>query len=171
MAVVFPTTLDTLTNPVSTDTTTAVDHALQHANANDAIEALEARVGITGSAVTSSLTYRIATLEAPTTPTFTGVTYAGNHSDYAGIQGCGYTKTSGILVTVRGVVKATGTNTGPATFATLPSGYRPSAERRFPCVLNDVTVSSIRVATTGVMSMIANTVINDYFSTEFSFYV
>ena len=171
MAVVFPTTLDTLSNPVSTDTTTAVDHALQHSNANDAIELIEARVGVTGSAVTSTLTFRIASLEAPTTPTFTGVTYTGNHSDYAGIQGCGYTKTSGILVTVRGVVKATGTNTGPATFATLPSGYRPSAERRFPCVLNDVTASSIRVATTGVMSMIASTVINDYFSTEFSFYV
>ena len=65
MAINFPTSLDALTNPVAGDATNSVTvpHATQHANANDAIEALEARVGITGSAVTSSLTYRTATLE------------------------------------------------------------------------------------------------------------
>lgn len=51
----FPTGLDSLTNPVGTDPTTAPDHAAQHANANDAIEALEAKVGINASAVSTSL--------------------------------------------------------------------------------------------------------------------
>lgn len=61
---VFPTSIDTFVNPVSTSSTTTVDHSLQHRMANDALAALEARVGVTSSAVTSSLTYRIAQLEA-----------------------------------------------------------------------------------------------------------
>lgn len=59
MATNFPTSLDTLTNPSAGDPTTNPSHALQHANANDAIEALEAKVGINGSAVTTSLDYRM----------------------------------------------------------------------------------------------------------------
>lgn len=59
MATNFPTSLDTLTNPLAGDPTTNPSHALQHANANDAIEALEAKVGINGSAVTTSLDYRM----------------------------------------------------------------------------------------------------------------
>lgn len=63
MAINFPTSLDALSNPASGDLL-STGHALQHANANDAIEALEARVGITGSADATSLTKRIAVLEA-----------------------------------------------------------------------------------------------------------
>lgn len=37
-----------------------VSHADQHANVNDAVEALEAKVGVNGSAVTSSLDYKVA---------------------------------------------------------------------------------------------------------------
>jgi len=50
----YPTSLDTLTNPSSSDTMMAVDHASQHANANDAIEALEAKLGIGASTAASS---------------------------------------------------------------------------------------------------------------------
>lgn len=60
MAINYPTSLDTLTNPVSTDTVAAVDHATQHANANDAIEALEAKVGVNSSAVTTSHDYKLS---------------------------------------------------------------------------------------------------------------
>jgi hypothetical protein len=42
----FPTSLDTLTNPTATDNMAAVPHHTQHSNANDAIEAIEAKVGI-----------------------------------------------------------------------------------------------------------------------------
>lgn len=63
MATNFPTTLDTLTNPLSTDALNSPSHSAQHANANDAIEALEAKVGVDSSAVTSSHTYKIAQLE------------------------------------------------------------------------------------------------------------
>ena len=41
----FPTSLDTLTNPAGTDSVATVSHSGQHSNANDAIEALEAKLG------------------------------------------------------------------------------------------------------------------------------
>lgn len=64
MAITFPTTLDTLSNPTSTDllenATAALDHDVQHSNANDAIEALEAKVGADSSAVTTSHDYKLS---------------------------------------------------------------------------------------------------------------
>ena len=52
----FPTSLDALTNPSGTDSVATVSHSGQHSNANDAIEAIEAKVGIGAStAVTNSL--------------------------------------------------------------------------------------------------------------------
>lgn len=62
MATSFPSGLDALTNPTSSDGLNSPDHAGQHANANDAIEALQAKVGVNGSAVTSSLDYKISAL-------------------------------------------------------------------------------------------------------------
>ena len=59
MSVNFPTSLDSLVNPTATDNTAVVHHATQHANANDAIEALEAKVGVDSSAVTTSLDYKL----------------------------------------------------------------------------------------------------------------
>ena len=41
----FPTDLDNLTNPTISDKLNNPDHATQHANTNDAIEAIEAKVG------------------------------------------------------------------------------------------------------------------------------
>jgi len=66
MTTAYPAALDNFTNPASTDLLSAagVSHADQHANANDAIEALEAKVGVTSSAVVTSHDYRIAQLEA-----------------------------------------------------------------------------------------------------------
>lgn len=56
MATNYPTSLDSFTNPVSTDTlataggSTAVPHANQHANLNDAVLAMQTKLG-TGSSV------------------------------------------------------------------------------------------------------------------------
>lgn len=61
MAITFPTTLDSLGNPSSANklgTSTPV-HSQQHSDANDAIEALEAKVGVDSSAVATSLDYLI----------------------------------------------------------------------------------------------------------------
>jgi len=60
MSTNFPVDLDTIQNPSSTDNTQIVSHAGQHANANDAIEALEAKVGKDSSAVTTSHDYKLS---------------------------------------------------------------------------------------------------------------
>jgi len=65
MATTFPTSKDNLTNPAATDE--LVGHAAQHANANDAIEALETAVGVTNSSDSNSLTYKVNTLSSAVT--------------------------------------------------------------------------------------------------------
>lgn len=62
--ITFPTSLDSLTNPAPTDllenATLALDHDQQHSNVNDAVEALEAKVGANSSAVTTSHDYKLS---------------------------------------------------------------------------------------------------------------
>ena len=59
MATNFPASLDALTNPTGSDTLASPDHAGQHADSNDAIEALQAKVGVNSSAVVTSLDYKV----------------------------------------------------------------------------------------------------------------
>jgi len=65
MASNFPSSLDTFTNPSSTDAmdSVSVPHATQHSDLNDAVEALQAKVGADSSGVASSHDYKIAQLE------------------------------------------------------------------------------------------------------------
>ena len=77
MATNYPTSLDSLTNPVSSDTLASPDHAAQHQNVNDAVEALQSTVGITNSADTNSLQYRL-TLKTDKAVTF--VTYTSSQT-------------------------------------------------------------------------------------------
>ena len=71
----FPTSVDAFTNPSATDAmdSVTVPHATQHANLNDAVEALQAKVGVDGSAVTTSLDYKLGDIGTWTsfTPTWT----------------------------------------------------------------------------------------------------
>lgn len=59
MSIEYPTNLDALSNPSSGDALNSPSHADQHSNANDAIEALEAKVGVNSSAVTTSHDYKL----------------------------------------------------------------------------------------------------------------
>jgi hypothetical protein len=131
MATNFPASLDTLTNPTSSDSLNSPSHSAQHANVNDAVEALQVKVGIDSSADTSSHDYligdllsRIATLEAAGSPivkvaaftssgTWTvpaGVTYAiahmvGGGGGTGGSSGVGGTSS---VAFPSGTVSATG---------------------------------------------------------------
>ena len=76
MASTYPTSLDNFTNPTVSDylNSTTVPHATQHSDLNDAVENLQAKVGIDSSADTDSIDYkvtdaasRITTLEAGAT--------------------------------------------------------------------------------------------------------
>lgn len=75
MATNFPSSLDSFTNPTAVDTLDSPPHDTQHADANDAIEALEAKVGVDGSAVTTSHEYRINSIEELNTNAQVGTTY------------------------------------------------------------------------------------------------
>lgn len=67
MATSFPTSLDELVNPQSTDSVKEVSHAAQHSNANDAIEALQQKIGVDGSAVATSIDYKLNNVMATKT--------------------------------------------------------------------------------------------------------
>lgn len=59
MATNFPTSLDALTNPSGSNTLNSPSHASQHGNANDAIEAMQTKIGVDNSAVATSLDYKV----------------------------------------------------------------------------------------------------------------
>jgi len=66
MATLYPTSIDSKTNPTATtatngptDATYGNGHAAEHIFANDAIEALEAKVGVNGSAVQTSHDFKL----------------------------------------------------------------------------------------------------------------
>ena len=65
MASTYPTALDAFTNPTGTSLLTSPDHAQQHSDLNDAVEALEAKVAIGATVLGTYTAY---------TPTFSGLT-------------------------------------------------------------------------------------------------
>ena len=69
MAIVYPTSLDAFTNPLSTDPLTSPSHSQQHSDLNDAVEALEAKVAIGNTILGRYISY---------TPTFPSGLTLGN---------------------------------------------------------------------------------------------
>ena len=66
MTTAYPTSLDNYTDPAPTDP--LVGHAQKHTDLNDAVEALEGFVGVSGSAVAGTVINRLGTLEATHIP-------------------------------------------------------------------------------------------------------
>lgn len=64
MTTLFPTAIDSFTNPLATNPTTSPSHSAQHSNENDSILALETKVGANGSAVTTSIDYKLSGVPA-----------------------------------------------------------------------------------------------------------
>lgn len=76
----FPTSLDSLTNPSGTDSVATVSHSSQHSNANDAIEAIEAKVGTGASTPTANTVFfgnGVGTSAWSATPSLTTLTLSG----------------------------------------------------------------------------------------------
>jgi hypothetical protein len=80
MATNFPNQLDNLQNPVSTDLLNSPDHAKQHQDVNDAVEALQSKVGVSGSTNQSTIDYRIVQLESKPDPILGAVEWTANHT-------------------------------------------------------------------------------------------
>jgi hypothetical protein len=140
----FPTSLDTLTNPTSSNklSDAGVLHTDQHSNANDAIEALQAKVGINGSAVTTSLDYKVSNILAPkASPTFTGtVTLPLTTAGYV------TTTSGGVISSVSGIPISTGVSglgTNVSTFLATPTSANLAS------VLTDETGTGSAVFGTG----------------------
>jgi hypothetical protein len=72
----FPTSVDSFPDPTATDRLDNPPHDVLHTNVNSAVEALQAKVGVDSSAVTTSHDYKIAQLEG-SSPT---ITLAGDAS-------------------------------------------------------------------------------------------
>jgi hypothetical protein len=64
MATNFPNSLDTLVNPNGTDPLSNPSHSQQHTNLNDAVEAIQTKIGIDGSSDADSIQYKISELES-----------------------------------------------------------------------------------------------------------
>jgi hypothetical protein len=109
-AVSFPTSLDTFVNPGATDSTATVSHSGQHSDANDAIEALQAKVGVSSSTVQSSLAFKLKDI------------FGGNKA--ASISGT-ETLTNKTLTspTINTGTLATSTFTGSSTFTLNGGGF------------------------------------------------
>lgn len=136
----FPGALDNFTNPTSSDNlnTPAVLHSTQHANENDAIEAIEAWVGISGTSSQASHEYRIKQLEVGGGGGGGGIEQIGIYGQDEGLN----LGTGTVLNFVGGNVHAsisgsvirvfvTGTPTGPDNFWTSGSGGQHSVIQRF----------------------------------------
>ena len=92
MATTFPTALDDFTNPPGTTLLSgggnaALSHSGQHANLNDAVEAIEAKIGVNGSAITSSIQYKITDLATQlNTKTSNNTTYTWDAAQRSAIS-------------------------------------------------------------------------------------
>ena len=146
---VFPTELDTFVDPTPETLMNVLSHAGQHDGANDAIAALEAKVGINGSTNSSSIDYglrnsgsvdpghhhtaaSIPSVAGPTGSTGpTGPTGVTGYTGSVGSQGSqGATGAQGVMG-VTGPIGYTGSwgptgytgYTGATSTATGPTGY------------------------------------------------
>ena len=118
MATSFPSGLDSLTNPSSGDSLSSPSHSAQHANVNDAVEALQAKVGVNGSAVTSSHDYQLANIGTWTafTPTWTNLT-VGNAT-----QNWKYCLLNDLLAITGFIVLGSTSSVGTNPYFTFPTG-------------------------------------------------
>jgi hypothetical protein len=75
MATVYPGALDDFTNPTASDSLNdpTVPHATQHADANDAIEAIQATLGIDPQGTEATVDARIGALETTVDTASTGL--------------------------------------------------------------------------------------------------
>jgi len=134
MATDFPTGLDALTNPIATDYLNSPSHAGQHANANDAIEAIEAKLGITGSAVTTSHTYKLSNV--------TGSDKAVSDSNVGFINPVGEVKAWPMKIAPTGFLLCDGSAISRSTYAAL-----------FAAIVPSVGAFSVSIATPAVVTL------------------
>jgi hypothetical protein len=122
----YPTSLDSLTNPSATDSVATVSHSSQHANANDAIEALQAKLGIGASTATNNtVLYGNGTGSSAwsATPSLTSLVLSGQGQFGSFISNASSTIIGGLTITgnstTTNATSTIGAFTGHATTSAL----------------------------------------------------
>jgi uncharacterized protein YjbI with pentapeptide repeats len=136
MTTQFPTAPDTFTNPVAADlqSSVTVPHADQHANINDAMVAVQAKVGKDGDPNTASHDYKLSAItgtdKAVSTANFSGTSYGNNSGDqslFSTVVVSGQSTitatgtTSALTLIGSGVTITTSTGTGSLLFSVATS--------------------------------------------------
>ena len=152
MATSFPTSKDILHNPHSLDSVQEVSHSEQHTNANDAIEALETKVGVNNSTDVNSLDYKVKQLELNfqdpgeikdlaasiiTGGTHTGITVSYN--DTTNLLNLTATYDDAEVVTAVATALTAG-NGITKTYVTTPSNYRGEYNNGEYYAINDTVI-------------------------------
>ena len=149
MATNFPGSLDSYTNPVGSDLLSTGaggdSHSTMHSNLNDAVEALEAKVGANSSAVTTSHDYKIDALETDVS----GATDANTASKIVKRDASGNFSAGTITAALTGNVtgNVTGDVTGNADTATALATSRTIA------LTGDVTATGVGFDGSGNISL------------------
>lgn len=171
MSINFPSSLDSLSNPTSTDlldnTSPSLDHWTQHADANDAIEALEAKVGVNGSAVTTSHDYKLSEVTSTdkavgktATQTLTNKTLTSPTINTATITGSALTTSTVNGVTLDNTQGTTKFLRGDGSYASPTAGDASYAAKGSVQGLTDAATSGLTI-TTGVISVNSGTSANN----------
>jgi len=182
----FPTSLDALTNPSGTDSVATVSHSSQHTNANDAIEAIETKVGIgastavtnsvfagTGAGTSAFVTYATSTQFSATNFFATGSTTLQNFSFANSIGGLSTTTsatTTNFFSTNASTTNLSGTNINGFGLSNCSgSDFVQWSGGVFGCAASSVdlttyaTTSDAVLATTTLSSFPTNSRINIMF--------
>ena len=75
MAISFPTSLDNFTNPTNTDPLNSPSHSVQHSDLNDAVEALESKLGVGVSPAGSATAGQLLTVSTNGTTIWSNAVY------------------------------------------------------------------------------------------------
>ena len=120
MAINFPTSLDNFTNPSSGNTLDSPSHSLQHSDINDAVEAMQRKVGVGTAVAGSASAGQVLTISAAGTSTWstpsaggfiqlvpTSVTVSGAGSSASTSANGGVTFTTCATVSLNGIFSST----------------------------------------------------------------
>lgn len=150
MATNFPANLDVLVNPQPLDSVEVVPHSKQHADANDAIEALEQKVGADNSTNPNSLDYKVRSLENnylnidAVEDLAAGLLTSGSHTNITvayddDARKINLTATYDNTEAINAIGTALTAGTGlTKTYSQDPANYRGDYDNGYSYALNDV---------------------------------
>lgn len=106
----YPGSLDDFTNPTASDnlSTPAVLHPTQHANVNDAVEALEAKVGIGSGTAAAAATGAALVKQSDGTTAYTGVVTLTTAQTITATKTFSPATAAGVALIVKGLAGQTG---------------------------------------------------------------